>query len=58
MPRTFLSESQREKLERFPESVVPEDIVAYFTLSESDLAQIGVAAPNVQKFTLVSIHIM
>lgn len=49
MPRTFLSESQRKKLERFPESVIPEDIVAYFTLSESDLSQIPVHSSTLNR---------
>ncbi len=53
MPRTFLSESQRQKLERFPESVIPEDIVAYFTLSESDLSQIPVHSSPLNRLGFV-----
>ena len=44
MPGQFLTSAERERLERFPSAVAPADLIAFFTLSESDLAQIPVKA--------------
>lgn len=40
MPVSFLTDRERERLDRFPVEIPPEDIGAYFTLSPSDLAQL------------------
>jgi hypothetical protein len=40
----FLTSAERERLERFPSEVSPIDLIAFFTLSESDLAQVPVKA--------------
>ncbi len=37
MPVDFLTEAERERLNRFPEAIPPEDINAYFTLTPADL---------------------
>lgn len=42
MPGRFLTVSERERLERFPEDISTDDIITYFTLSESDLARLPV----------------
>src|SRR5689334_14179662 len=44
MPGQFLSSAEREGLERFPSEVSPADLIAFFTLSASDLAQVPVKA--------------
>jgi TnpA family transposase len=40
MPVSFLTASEREKFDRFPEEIISEDIIIYFTLNDSDLAQL------------------
>jgi TnpA family transposase len=40
VPGRFLSEAERGRLRRFPDSISSEDVVAFFTLSEADLAQV------------------
>jgi hypothetical protein len=40
MPVGFLSDAEREKLNRFPTEIVPADLIKHFTLTPSDLAQI------------------
>ena len=37
MPIGFLTDADRDRLNRFPSDVAPADLLAYFTLSESDL---------------------
>jgi len=37
MPGRFLADAERERMRRFPETVAPEDVTAFFTLSASDL---------------------
>ncbi len=47
MPGQFFTNAERERLERFPSEVAPADLITFFTLSESDFAQIPVkAAPQ------------
>lgn len=41
MPTGFLTDSERARLNRFPTEVSSNDLAAYFTLSEADLAQIN-----------------
>jgi hypothetical protein len=49
MPGQFFSNAERERLQRFPSEVAPADLIAFFRLSESDLAQILVTvAPHNQ----------
>ena len=38
MPVSFLTQSERERLQSFPKEISPEDITAFFTLSPTDLA--------------------
>ncbi|MBV8556918.1 MAG: Tn3 family transposase, partial [Planctomycetaceae bacterium] len=45
MPVGFLSDAERERLDRFPAQVVPGDIETYFTLSRADRRQIPRTAP-------------
>jgi TnpA family transposase len=54
MPGQFLTAAERERLERFPGEVSPMDLIAFFTLSESDRQQIPVtsAASNRLGFAL------
>ena len=40
MPGRFLTDAERERLRRFPTEVPPEDLVAYFTLSDRDQDQV------------------
>jgi hypothetical protein len=40
VPVGFLSDAERERLERFPAQVVPGDIETYFTLSRADRRQV------------------
>jgi TnpA family transposase len=40
MPGQFLTEGEREQLRRFPAEIPPGDVIAYFTLSPADLAQV------------------
>jgi TnpA family transposase len=40
MPGQFLTEAERERLRRFPAEIPPGDVIAYFTLSPADLAQV------------------
>jgi hypothetical protein len=37
MPIGFLTDADRDRLNRFPTDVAPADLLAYFTLSEADL---------------------
>ena len=37
MPIGFLTDADRDRLNRFPSDVAPADLLAYFTLSEADL---------------------
>jgi TnpA family transposase len=36
MPAQFLTEAEREHLNRFPEQIAPDDLITYFTLSTTD----------------------
>lgn len=38
MPVSFLTQSERERLQSVPKEISFEDIAAFFTLSEADLA--------------------
>lgn len=40
MPVNFLNQAERERLNRFPGEVDDDDIIAYFTLTPSDLEQV------------------
>jgi hypothetical protein len=40
MPIGFLTDAERDRLNRFPIDIAPTDLLAYFTLSETDLALI------------------
>jgi hypothetical protein len=40
MPGSFLTDTERERLKRFPSEVTPQDLGAYFTLSNRDRAQV------------------
>lgn len=40
MPVNFLNQSERERLNRFPSEVDDDDVIAYFTLTPSDLEQV------------------
>jgi TnpA family transposase len=40
MPGNFLTDTERERLRRFPSEVTPQDLGAYFTLSDRDRAQV------------------
>lgn len=40
MPVSFLSEAERERFNSFPTDLSTDDLIAFFTLSESDLRQI------------------
>jgi TnpA family transposase len=40
MPGQFLTEAEREQLRQFPAEIPPADVIAYFTLSPADLAQV------------------
>jgi TnpA family transposase len=40
MPGGFLTDTERERLRRFPSEVTPQDLGAYFTLSDRDRAQV------------------
>ena len=40
MPVGFLSQADRERFNRFPETIPHDDLVAYFLLTEPDLAQV------------------
>ena len=46
MPVQFLSDAQRESLSRFPGEIPPDDVVTFFTLSESDKDQIPKTSSN------------
>ena len=37
MPIGFLTDADRDRLNRFPTDVAPADLLAYFTLSKADL---------------------
>ncbi len=37
MPNGFLTDAERDRLNRFPTDIAPTDLLAYFTLSETDL---------------------
>jgi hypothetical protein len=49
----FFSNAERERLQRFPSEVAPADLIAFFTLSESDLAQVPVTAAPVKGLSAV-----
>ncbi len=36
MPVSFLTESERERLQRIPEEIPPDTVTAFFTLTETD----------------------
>jgi hypothetical protein len=36
MPGSFLTDAERERLRRFPDEVPPEDLIAYFALTDRD----------------------
>src|SRR4051794_7782181 len=36
MPGSFLTDTERDRLRRFPSDVPPEDLAAYFTLSDRE----------------------
>ena len=40
MPVQFLTDEERERLSNFPEQIEEEDIIAFFTLSASDMKEI------------------
>jgi hypothetical protein len=40
MPGSFLTDAERDRLRRYPSDVPPEDLAAYFTLSDRDLIQV------------------
>jgi TnpA family transposase len=40
MPASFLTDAEREQLKRFPSEIPPEDLGAYFTLSDRDRSQV------------------
>ena len=40
MPGRFLTDSERDRLNRFPDPISPEDLATFFTLSPQDLARI------------------
>ena len=40
MPGQFLSEAERERVNKFPEKISKDDTIAYFTLTDEDLRQI------------------
>ena len=40
MPGSFLTDTERDRLRRYPSDVPPEDLAAYFTLSDRDLIQV------------------
>jgi TnpA family transposase len=40
MPGQCLTEAEREQLRQFPAEIPPADVIAYFTLSPADLAQV------------------
>ncbi|NJN47927.1 MAG: DUF4158 domain-containing protein, partial [Candidatus Competibacteraceae bacterium] len=37
MPKGFLTDAQRDRLNRFPDDVSRDDLSAYFTLSGADI---------------------
>jgi hypothetical protein len=40
MPGSFLSKAERERLNRFPTLIPEEELIAFFTLSESDRIEV------------------
>lgn len=46
MPSRFLTSTERERLNRFPEEISSEDIFIFFRLSELDIAQLPVKSQN------------
>jgi hypothetical protein len=40
MPGSFLSEVERDRLNRFPSLIPDEDLIAFFTLSDSDKTEV------------------
>lgn len=54
MPGRFLTTSERERLNRFPEEISSADIFTFFRLSEFDLSQIPIKSKNYNRlgFTL------
>jgi hypothetical protein len=43
MPIGFLTDAERNRVNRFPIDVAPTDLLAYFTLSETDLEGMPIA---------------
>jgi len=54
MPIQFFTDAERQRLNNFPSDIQYQDVVKFFTLSESDKAQIPIhsAVPNRLGFTL------
>jgi TnpA family transposase len=50
MPGKFLTASERQQFERFPEEISIDDIITYFTLSKSDLARLPVKSSEYNRF--------
>jgi hypothetical protein len=40
MPGRFLTQAERERLQRFPEEISPQDMITYFALSARDMAKV------------------
>jgi TnpA family transposase len=49
VPVQFLSEAERARLSRFPADIPPDDLVMYFTLSDSDLARVHTHRGNANR---------
>jgi hypothetical protein len=41
MPRCFLSQAERQRLEQFPPDVSEQDLIVYFTLTPADMERIA-----------------
>ena len=50
MPVSFLSEAERERFNSFPADLADDDLIAYFTLGESDLMQIPKTSNDSNRF--------
>jgi len=50
MPVSFLSETERRRFNSFPADLSSDDLIAYFTLSESDLTQLPKTASAADRF--------
>lgn len=55
MPTSFLNPAQQQQFSQFPEEIAPADLIAYFTLTELDLAEISKQrlAPNRLGFAIL-----